>query len=217
MAATKILFADYQSFPKPKRVYLDSNFAIRLLFYEINLGKPHALSKEPEAGDCFKFYQQVSGDGVEMVGSVFTFSETLHYYAFHYPDGMYDRSKKYLLAHGVPAAAHQSPQKNFKHFLKFYPADCDAAWKTIRYRVEATEKFFSKYGIKLLHPLPSPQLSNITGDVVRLATLLMDFFVGIESNDAFHLAIADYLDSDAVISLDVAFCGVDSYTVYTRS
>jgi hypothetical protein len=80
MPANKILFANYPNFPKPKLVYIDSNFAVDLLYYEINQAANQA-SLTHRVLDCFAFYQQLVPDGVGLVGSVFTFSETLQLYA----------------------------------------------------------------------------------------------------------------------------------------
>lgn len=211
MPANKILFADYPSHPKPRRVYIDSNFAIRLLVNYV--AQPTQMTtKAIEARNCDNFYRQLIADGVEIVGSVFTFAETLHYYSFRYPNGMYQLSRNYLSSHGLSPVG--SPHENFKQFLRVNRNDCELAWRSISHRVDGTERFFNLFNIRILHPLPSPQLTNRTGDVARLATLLMDYFVGIESTDAFHLSIAHYLNSDAVVSLDSGFCDVDSYTVY---
>lgn len=209
MAAKSVLFADYAKHPKPKRLYVDSSFVSRLLYHELNSTNPVAL--RPTDIKSFGFYQQLVADGVDIVGSSFTYVEVLHYYCFHYSGGMYELSKSYLAAKGLPS---ESPQKNFKTFFSRYPADCEAAWKTILYRVGATEFFFESHGIRLLSPLPSPKLTNVTRDVISYASILKDAFVGIEATDAMHLALAHYLDSDAVVSLDRGFLTADTFTVY---
>lgn len=213
MPANKILFADYARNSKPKRVYSDSSFAIDLLHYEINHTNPAAVTVRQLAS--FKFYQQLMQDGVEIVGSVFTFTEALHYYTFIYPKrGMYVLSEKFLAAQPAAARLKLVRQKAFKHFLNNYPVECDKAWRTISYRVGATEEFFKDYKIRLIHPLPSPGLSNITKDVLAFAAILKDYFVAVEATDSLHLSISTYLDCDAVISLDGGLCTVDNFTVY---
>ncbi|HYL85422.1 MAG TPA: hypothetical protein VE263_14385 [Candidatus Angelobacter sp.] len=216
MPANKILFADYQNFPKPKLVYLDANFAVDLLYYEINHATNPSALRQREL-DCFAFYQQLKQDGVGLVGSVFTFSETLQLYAFSYPNGMYHLTDQFLTARGLGHIMAKPRHERFKFFLKNFPADCEAAWRSISYRVGATEEFFDNYGIRLIHPLPSPQLTNITKNVVNFASVLMDFFVAIEATDSLHLSLATYLRTDAVVSLDSGFCTVDNFTVYAHT
>jgi hypothetical protein len=215
MPATKILFADYQKFPKPQLVYLDSNFTCSLLYYEINHVNPPALTARET--DCFNFYQQLTKDGVGLTGSVFTFAETLQFYSFSYPNGMYDLTNQFLTTHGLGHILRKPRHDRFKYFLKNHPSDCEGAWKSISYRVGATEEFFDNYKIKLIHPLPSPQLTNITRNVISFAAVLKDFFVAIEATDSLHLSIASYLNADAVVSLDSGFYTVDNFTIYAHS
>ena len=210
MAAQAIQFANYATFPKPHRVYADSNFAFNLLCYELNHTKKQVL--RPIDTDCYNFYQTLMNDGVELVGSVYTFSEVLHVYCFSYPRGMYELSVAFLQQKGlrVPPSKSQA----FKCLLRSFPQDCEAAWQSISHRVAATEEFFDRYQFRLLSPLPSPKLTNITRNVLNFASILKDFFVAIEATDALHLSIAAYLNSDAVISLDRGFLTVDGFTVY---
>jgi hypothetical protein len=212
MPARKILFADYKSHPQPTRVYLDSNFACRLLYFEINKARPTSLKHTDVA--CSGFHKQLVSDGIELVGSMYTFSETLQFYCFSYPNGMYGLTDAFLTSHGLAFIMNKPRHERFKYFLKNYPTDCEAAWQSISYRVAATEEFFDQYKIKLLHPLPSPRLTNVTRSVVNFASILMDFFVAIEATDAMHLSIATYLNADAIVSLDSGFCTVDNFTIY---
>jgi len=210
MGATAIQFSKYPAFPKPKRVYSDTNFAFNLLCYEINQANKNVI--RPIDAQCKSFHQTLLRDGVELVGSVYTFSELLHVYCFSYPRGMYDLSEAFLRQKGVPVPPSKS--QAFKAFWKNFPQDCEAAWQSITHRVAATEEFFERYGFKLLSPLPSPRLTNITRNVLNFAAILKDAFVAIEASDAVHLSIAAYLDCDAVISLDKGFLTVDGFTVY---
>jgi hypothetical protein len=147
-----------------------------------------------------------------MVGSVYTFSELLHTYCFLYPRGMYDVSVSFLQQRNMLGS--MTKNEAFKLFLRNFPSECELAWKSINYRVGATEEFLDLYRIKLLYPLPSPLLTNITRSVVNFASVLKDFYVAIEASDALHLSIASYLNSDAVVSLDSGFLAVDGITVY---
>jgi predicted nucleic acid-binding protein len=208
MAAQGILFADYANHPKPRRLYLDSSFAIALLFYELN----HTGSAiEPRHVESYKFFQALDADGIDLTGSVLTYSELLHYYCFVYPGGMYDLAKQYCKTNGVTGAT--SRQERYKIFVRDYAA-CNAAWQGISHRVGATEHFLQTHKILLRAPLPSPLLSNITKDVVNYASILKDAFAAIEATDSLHLSIAQYLDSDAVATLDAGFLTVDSFKVY---
>jgi hypothetical protein len=209
MAATGILFADYSKHPKPKRLYLDSSFAILLLHYELNKTSPAAL--RPKHQQAFNFHQALTADGVDLVGSVLTYHEVLHFYTFKYTGGMYDLAKAYLVSVG---SSLNSPQENFKLFNKRAPAACAAAWQTIAHRVGATEYFFDQHGIKLRSPLPSPKLTNITQDVINYASILKDAFVALEAADSVHLSMSHYLDSDAVATSDLGFLTADPFKIY---
>jgi predicted nucleic acid-binding protein len=151
------------------------------------------------------------------VASIYTFSETLQVYTFVYQGGMYDLTDGFLRARVTPDVMKKPRHERFKHFLKFYPVECEAAWQTICYRVSATEEVFDQYQIKLIHPLPSPQLTNVSRQVINFASILKDFFVGLEANDAIHLSLANHLNAEAVVSLDSSMCSVDSFTIYAHS
>lgn len=212
MAANGILFTDYAKHQKPKRLYLDSSFVIALLVYELNKANPTANVLKQRHLDSFTFYQDLLSDGVDLSGSILTYSEVLHNYCFSYPGGMYDLSKSYYASVGATGAV--SSQDKFKMFLKRDPVACDAAWQTIAYRVAATEQFFADHKITLRSPLPSPQLTNVTKDVLGYASVLKDAFVALEAADSVHLSLASYLDSDAVATLDLGFLTADPFTVY---
>ncbi|HEV7673539.1 MAG TPA: hypothetical protein VGQ12_03310 [Candidatus Angelobacter sp.] len=209
MAANGILFADYVANPRPKRVYCDSNFALRVLTYALFHSTPSRLS--PRDVDCNQFYQQLVADKVDVIASLLTYSEVMHIYTFLLPGGMYDKARSHLGSKGV--AATGSPQNIFKTLLKLFPADADSIWTTLQYRVEAVDEFFTK-NIRLLSPLPSPSLSNITKSVADFASILKSAYASIESHDALHLSLATYLAADAVVSLDQAFLAVDGLTIY---
>jgi len=213
MAATGIPFADYANHPKPKRLYLDSSFVIALLFYELNKANLPVL--RPKHSASFNFYQAVLSDGIELTGSILTYSEVLHHYCFVYPGGMFDLAKNYCATAAVSGA--NTPQEKFKMFLKRDQPACDAAWQTIAYRVAAIEHFFSTHNIVLRSPLPSPLLTNVTKDVLNYASILKDAFVAIEATDSVHLSLASYLDSDAVVTLDLGFLTADPFKIYYTS
>lgn len=210
MPAISILFRDYANYPKPKRVYCDSNFAIKLLNYELLSLKPALLKPVDRA--CHSFHQQLKNDGIEIVGSLFTYSEVLHTYCFQFPKGMYDAAETFLHTKGghIPP----TPQKCFKEILRRHRSDADRLWKALSYRVEATEELFVKYGIRLLAPLPSPGLTNITKNVADFASILKYEFSTIEASDAVHISLASYLAADAIVSLDQGMLAVDGITVY---
>jgi len=210
MAATGILFADYAKHPKPTRLYLDSSFVTTLLFYELNKTNPAIL--KPKHHDSFAFYQTLLSDGVDLAGSILTYTEVLHHYCFYYPGGMYELAKKYFVTTGTIGGS--TAHDKYKTFLKKDPVACDAAWQTIAYRVAATEQFFSNHKIVLRSPLPSPFLTNVTKDVLNYASILKDAFVALEASDCVHLSLAHYLDSDAVATLDLGFLTADSFKVY---
>jgi hypothetical protein len=209
MAATGILFADYAKHSKPKRLYLDSSFAILLLYYELNQSNPSVL--RPKHTEAYKFYQALAADRVDLVGSVVTYGEVLHYYTFRYTGGMYDLAKAHLASLSVNQT---NGTDSYKLFNRKYPAACSLAWKTISHRVGAVEYFFDQHKIGLRSPFPSPQLTNITRDVVNYASILKDAYVAIESMDSIHLSMSHYLDSDAVATSDLGFLTADPFKVY---
>ena len=207
MGAQGILFSDYASHPRPKRLYVDSSFAIAVLFYELNRTTTASL---PRHSESYNFYQALAADRVDLTGSILTYSELLQYYCFVYPGGMYDLAKDYCRTHGASA---RTLQEKYKILTRDAPA-CDAAWQSISHRVGATEHFIDIHKIIIRSPLPSPMLTNITRDIVNYASILKDAYSAIEATDSLHLSIAQYLDSDAVATLDAGFLTVDSFKVY---
>jgi hypothetical protein len=203
MAANSIPFSDYGKHSKPKRCYLDSSFVIHLLQFGLTTGVP-----DPRDAACDKFHGQLITDGVQLVASLFTFSELLHIYCFKYRGGMYDEAKKFL---GKPAASGDSAVKEFS---RKYPADCEAAWKKISYRLQASEYVFDQRKIGIVYPIGSPPMLDKTRDIVFYASILKDAFVGVGVTDAVHLSIASHLGADAVVSMDRGFLTVDGFTVY---
>lgn len=212
MPALGILFNDYKAYPQPKRVYCDSNFALQVFHHVVFHGYPAKL--KPLDTACHAFYQQLKGDGVDIIASLLTYTEVMHVYCFHLPGGMKDKTASFLRSKGDPVPPN--PQEAFKTFIKKYPTDAEAIWKSLQYRVEAVDDFFGQY-VRLLSPLPSPTLSNITKSVADFASILNSFYVAIESNDSLHLSLATYLAADAVVSLDRAFLNVDNFTIYWTS
>lgn len=210
MAAQKILFADYAKNPKPKRLYLDSSFAIAVLFYELNKTNTTPGVLKPSHLESYRFYQALIADGVDLTGSVLTYSELLQYYCYMYPGGMFDLAKQYCKTTGVQAS---NRQERYKIFVRDAAA-CGVAWKKIAYRVEATEHFLQTHNILLRYPLPSPKLTNRTKDIVSYASILKDAYFAIESSDSLHLSLAHHLDSDAVATLDSGFLTADPFTIY---
>jgi hypothetical protein len=210
MPATGILFRDYAKHPIPKRVYCDSNFALKLLNYALLHPNPALI--QPIDTACFNFYQQLKTDKVELIASLLTFSEVMHVYCFQYPKGMYERSKAFLQTKvsGVPSSPHEC----FKRLVKRYRPDADTIWNSLTYRVEAVDDLFSRYGIRILSPLPSPGLTNVTKNVADFAAVIKFEFSAIESTDAVHLALASYLAADAVVSLDQDYLSADNFTIY---
>jgi hypothetical protein len=210
MPAKKIKFADYALHPTPRKLYVDTNFACDLLAHELNANNAAALKyREIQS---MSFYNIVVGGGVELICSPFTFNEVLHLYCFRYPGGMDDLTTGFLQSQS--GVQMPKPSERFKFFLRNYPNQCDAEWKKISYRVGATEELFDKYKIKIVHPLPSPQLTNITKNVCEFAAILKDFYVSIECTDSFHLAAATYLGADGIVSHDTGFLSVDGFTIY---
>jgi hypothetical protein len=146
-----------------------------------------------------------------VIASLLTYTEVLHAYSFKAPGGMYAGVRNLLAAKRVRVPP--SGQECFKEALRRFPADTEALWAAIRHRVEAVDEFFGTY-MRVLSPLPSPTLTNITKSVSDFASILKFYYVGIESSDALHLSLATYLAADAVISSDRAFQLVDNFTIY---
>jgi predicted nucleic acid-binding protein len=212
MPANAIKFSDYPSTPKPAIVYVDSNFAIELLIWDINNLKGVVTNNQIE---CNKFYQRLKADAVKLCASAFTFSETLQFYCFKYPNGMQDRSKRFLVSKG--ATLSQNPHAAYKNIVHSYPVEAANIWSKIAKRAAVTERFFDRFGIRLISPLTSPQRTNVTKSVLALATILKERYVGLEATDALHLAYSAYLNADAIVSLDAGMREVDSFTVYHLS
>jgi hypothetical protein len=215
MAAQVVLFSDYPSFtPKPARLYCDSNFLIRLMYYHDNATNPSILTSR-DIG-CYQFYTALSQNGCELVTSVYGFSELIYYYFFWYGKyGMYQVVRDFFRNNNVVLSG--SIHDKYKYFIKTYPADFTAAFQKIAHRIDKADAFLTQAGIKILYPLPSPRLTNISKLITEYAAILLDAFPKIESNDAMHLAIADYLNIQAVISLDDGFKDVDGYTIFSYS
>ena len=210
MPARSVLFADYASTPpKPKRVYCDANFALSVLGYLLLQSNPSLLN--PRDIQCHTFYQQLKNDNVDVIGSLLTYTEVLHTYSFKIRGGMYDGVRNLLRARGV--GLRSSPQECFKEALRRFPTETDTVWAGVRHRVEAVDEFFTKH-IRVLSPLPSPTLANITKSVSDFASILKFYYTGIETSDALHLSLATYLAADAVVSLDKSFQLVDNFTIY---
>jgi hypothetical protein len=203
MAANGIPFSDYGKHAKPKRCYLDSSFVIHLLQFGLTTGVP-----APRDAACDKFHGQLVADGVQLVSSLFTFSELLHIYCFKYPGGMYDEARTFLGKAGL------SGESAVKEFFRKHPTDCEAAWKKISYRVQASEYIFDQRKIGIVYPIGSPPMLDKTRDIVFYASILKDAFVGVGVVDAVHLSIASHLGADAVVSMDKGFLTVDGFTVY---
>lgn len=213
MPADIVLFKDYPSLSlKPSRLYCDSNFLIKLLFYNDNVANSSKLTSR-EIG-CFQFYTEIKLNNTELVTSVYGFSELIHFYFFWYgTDGMYQVVKQFLSQNNVNLQG--SIHDKYKHFVKNYPSDFSAAFNRISHRIAKTESFLDQIGVKILYPLPSPHLTNISKSIVDYAAILLDAFPKLESNDAIHLSIADYLNIPYLISLDEAYKDVDGFTVLT--
>jgi hypothetical protein len=203
MAAKNIPFSDYGKHAKPKRCYLDSSFVIHLLQFGLTTGTP---AKQDAA--CDRFHGQLLADGVQLVASLFTYSELLHMYCFKYRGGMWDEAKAFL------AKPSLSGDSAMKEFFRRHPSDCEAAWKKVSYRVQASEYLFDQRKIAIVYPIGSPPNLDRTRDVMFYSTVLKDAFVGIGATDAVHLSIANHLGADAVVSMDKGFLTVDGFTVY---
>jgi len=210
MAAQTILFADYGKHAKPKRLYLDSSFAVAILVYELNKTTTTPGILQPSHLASYQFYQALIADGVDLTGSVLTYTELLQYYCYIYPGGMFDLAKQYCKTTGAKGANRQERYKIFARDT----AACDAAWRKIAYRVAATEHFFATHNILLRYPLPSPLLTNHTKNIVEYASILKDAYFAIEASDSLHLSLAHYLDSDAIVTLDSGFLTADSFKIY---
>lgn len=215
MPANVIFFKDYATLPtKPSRLYCDTNFLIRLLFYNDNATNHSKIATIDR--DCYQFYTQVKQNNSDLITSVYGFSELIHFYFFWYnSDGMYNVVKRFLQQNNIslPGSIHE----NYKYFIKNYPSDFQAAFSCISNRIAKADKFLDQIEVKILYPLPSPHLTNISKNIVDYATVLLDAFPKLESHDAMHLSIADYLNIPYVISLDVAFKDVDGFIILTSN
>lgn len=213
MPANIVLFKDYPLLAtKPCRLYCDANFLISLLFYHDNAANKTKI-KQREV-DCYQFYTQLKQNNTELVTSVYGFSELIHFYYFWYGmDGMYNVVKKFLSQNNMVAPS--SIHEKYKYFIKNHPSEFVIAFNKISHRIAKAEEFLNQIGIKILYPLPSPQLTNISKSVVEYAAILLDAFPKLESNDAMHLSIADYLNVPYLISLDEAYKDVDGFTILT--
>lgn len=213
MPANVILFRDYPSLlEKPSRLYCDTNFLITLLFYNDNAANKAKLTAKEK--DCFQFYSQTQQNNSELVTSVYGFSELIHFYFFWYgPDGMYNVVKKFLVKKNI--VLNCSIHDKYKYFIKSHPADFLTAFNKISHRIAKAEEFLNQIGVKILYPLPSPRLTNVSKSIVEYASILLDAFPNIESNDAMHLSIADYLNITSLISLDTAYKDIDGFTILT--
>lgn len=213
MSANIVLFKDYPSLAlKPTRLYCDSNFLITLLFYHNNAVNQAKIT--PREKGCYQFYTQLKQNNAELVTSVYGFSELIHFYFFWYgSDGMYKVVRKFLSQNNI--AAPSPIHEKYKYFIKNHPSEFVIAFNKISHRIAKAEEFLNQIGIKTLYPLPSPQLTNISKSVVEFAAILLDAFPKLESNDAMHLSIADYLNVPYLISLDEAYKDVDGFTILT--
>jgi len=213
MPANVIFFKDYTTLPtKPSRLYCDTNFLIRLLFYNDNATNQSKLTTIDR--DCYQFYTQVKQNSGDLVTSVYGFSELMHFYFFWYnSDGMYKLVKRFFSQNSITFTG--SIHEQYKHFVKNYPSDFQSAFRRISHRIAKADKFLDQIGVKILYPLPSPHLTNISKNIVDYATVLLDAFPKLEANDAIHLSVADYLNIPYVISMDEAFKDVDGFTIFT--
>ncbi len=213
MPANVILFKDYPALPaKPSRLYCDANFLIALLFYNDNAANQVKLMAKET--DCYQFYTQIKWNNSDLVTSVYGFSELIHFYFFWYGnDGMYKVIKKFISQNNITLAS--SIHDKYKYFIKNHPTEFLNAFNKISHRIAKAEEFLNQVGVKVLYPLPSPHLTNISKSIVEYAAILLDAFPKLESNDAMHLSIADYLNVLYVISLDEAYRDVDGFTILT--
>lgn len=213
MPANVILFKDYPALPaKPSRLYCDANFLIALLFYNDNAANQVKLTAKET--DCYQFYTQIKQNNSDLVTSVYGFSELIHFYFFWYgTDGMYKVVKKFISQNNITLTG--SIHDKYKYFIKNYPTEFLNAFNKISHRIAKAGEFLNQVGVKVLYPLPSPHLTNISKSIVEYAAILLDAFPRLESNDAMHLSIADYLNVLYVISLDEAYKDVDGFTILT--
>lgn len=213
MPAKIVLFKDYPSLAlKPTRIYCDANFLIKLLFYNDNATNTAKLT--PREIGCYQFYTQLRQSNTELLTSVYGFSELIHFYFFWYgSDGMYKVVKKFLFQNNTVGSSPVHEQ--YKYFIKNHPSEFISAFNKISHRIAKAEEFLNQIGIKILYPLPSPQLTNISKNIVEYAAILLDAFPKLESNDAMHLSIADYLNVPYLISLDEAYKDVEGFTILT--
>ena len=212
MAATVHYFRDFSALnPKPAHLYCDSNFLIRLLFYSDNFANPSVLSPRDIA--CYDFYKETQQHGVALVTSAYGYSELLHFYFFLYEYGLYSVTKDFFRTMGITPPA-KSIHEQFKYFIKNYYSDFLAAFQRISHRVERVETFLDQIGITVRYPLPSPHLTNISKNIIDFASVLVEAFPGLESNDAMHLSIADYLGINEVVSLDDSFKNIDTFIIF---
>lgn len=213
MPANIILFQNYPSLAtKPPRLYCDANFLIRLLYYHDNAATPAIL--KPEDIKCYQFYEQLKQNNADLVTSVYGFSELIHFYFFWYGNnGMYRVVQNFLRQNSITGRGPIHEQ--YKYFIRRFPTDFISAFNRISHRIDKAETFLSQIGVRILYPLPSPQLTNISKSIVEYASILLDAFPKLESNDAMHLSIADYLSVPYIISLDEAYKDVDGLTLLT--
>lgn len=214
MPATVVLFKDYPALPtKPARLYCDSNFLIKLLFYSDNAVNPAILADKEK--DCYHFYTQIKQENVELITSVYGFTELIHFYFFwNGDDAIYNVVKRFFSQNSIKIS-RTAIHDRYKYFIKNHPTDFRIAFNKISHRIAKAEVFLNQIGVKILYPLPSPQLTNISKNIIEYAAILLDAFPKLESNDAMHLAIADYLNIPYLISLDDAFKDVDGFTIFT--
>ncbi len=216
MAAQVCLFSNFSSLnPKPTKVYCDTSFLIDLLYYNENIiSNPSRL--EPRNIACFDFYNLLVANGVELVTSVYGYSELMHFYFFKYPNGMNDAIKAHVRANSAvyASARRYTLTEKYKFFISRFPIDFETAFNGISHRIDRVEKFLTSLGVTVKYPLPSPRLTNISRNVIEYASLLLESFHTIESNDALHVSIADYLSITDIIALDNSFKSIDDITVY---
>ena len=108
---------------KPRASLLDSNFALRLLYYEIN--KTRTAPSDPILISCVNFYQQLLKDRLELAGSMYTFSEVLQIYTFPYPNCMYDLTDRFLQTRGISSVIRRpnhSQSSSFKELPDQMPS-----------------------------------------------------------------------------------------------
>ncbi len=215
MAAQVQLFSNFSSLnPKPTTLYCDTNFLVCLLFYQDNhISNPAFLAQRDIA--CFNFYNNVVNNGIELVTSVYGYSELMHYYFFNYTNGMYNVVRNHVRANRTAYSGKNKIHDKYKYFISRYPSDFKTAFSQIAHRIDRVDKFIARLGVTVKYPLPSPRLTNISKNIIEYASLLLESFPPIESNDALHVSIADYLRITDIVSLDDAYKNIDDITVYT--